>query len=375
MTSMMNIGGDAKDTSFRYKMPTLQIKSEGRGNGLKTVLLNLSDVAKALCLPADYLGKFFSLELGCAYRSDVSSRPTLNGAHTVGELTTVLMRFVKEFVLCPRCHLPEWTLSLTKQGVISGRCSACGYHGMVQSKHKMLSYIIKHPPTSATSVTGMKVNPVKEEINTQTKKHQEEKEEEDAEEDEMWAEDTSKEAQLARFQEEMEDRNITRNTSSRDHADSLPERLRRSLHDPAKTPLQIMAELRQMELAHHLTPMERIRILLEAMLSSPKWSLTPHKGVLVALFKDKYIGPTFMGALEATVGETEEGKWIPRFPILLQELYDMDLLTEEFLLCWHDSPPEASFTISKKLSVTLRETALPFIEWLKTAESESDDDE
>lgn len=46
----MNIG-DVKDAHYRYKMPKPVIKVEGRGNGIKTVLVNMSDMAKALKVP------------------------------------------------------------------------------------------------------------------------------------------------------------------------------------------------------------------------------------------------------------------------------------------------------------------------------------
>jgi Domain found in IF2B/IF5 len=51
---MMNIGGDQHDTSYRYKMPRMVTKVEGRGNGIKTVIVNMVDIAKALHVDPAY---------------------------------------------------------------------------------------------------------------------------------------------------------------------------------------------------------------------------------------------------------------------------------------------------------------------------------
>lgn len=55
---VVNIGSDnADDAFYRYKMPKLQAKVEGRGNGIKTNIVNMVDIAKALGRPPSCMNK------------------------------------------------------------------------------------------------------------------------------------------------------------------------------------------------------------------------------------------------------------------------------------------------------------------------------
>lgn len=47
----VNINRTVDDIYYRYKMPKLVAKVEGKGNGIKTVIVNMVDIAKSLNRP------------------------------------------------------------------------------------------------------------------------------------------------------------------------------------------------------------------------------------------------------------------------------------------------------------------------------------
>jgi translation initiation factor 5 len=47
----VNVRRDVTDPFYRYKMERIQSKIEGKGNGIKTVIVNLTSVAQSLARP------------------------------------------------------------------------------------------------------------------------------------------------------------------------------------------------------------------------------------------------------------------------------------------------------------------------------------
>ena len=58
----------------------------------------------------------------------------------------------------------------------------------------------------------------------------------------------------------------------------------------------------------------------------------------------------------------------------VQALYDLDIVEDEQIVEWGESKPSKKY-VSKELSGTLKEKAKKVIEWLKSAETESESEE
>jgi translation initiation factor 5 len=143
---LINVRRDNPDTFYRYKMEPLQTKIEGKGNGIKTVVVNLSSVANSLARPGSYLIKYFGFELGAQTNIDpADDRWIINGAHDSAKLQDYLDGFINKFVLCKKCKNPETDVQI-KDGHITLDCKACGQRTDVDLRLKLSGFILKNQP-------------------------------------------------------------------------------------------------------------------------------------------------------------------------------------------------------------------------------------
>lgn len=142
MAALINISGltPVVDPAYRYKMPRIMGKVEGRGNGIKTVLINVTDVGTSLNREAAEITKFFGCELG-AQTTFATDRAIVNGSHRDPDLQQFLHKYIENFVLCKKCRLPE-THYKVKDGLISQKCLACGNKDTVDMTHKLTTFIL-----------------------------------------------------------------------------------------------------------------------------------------------------------------------------------------------------------------------------------------
>ncbi|KAL3596981.1 hypothetical protein D5086_008618 [Populus alba] len=249
--ALQNIGAANSDDAFyRYKMPKMITKIEGRGNGIKTNIVNMVDIAKALARPASYTTKYFGCELGAQSKFDEKTGTShVNGSHDTAKLAGLLENFIKKYVQCYGCGNPETEVIITKSQMIQLKCAACGFVSDVDMRDKLTTFIVKNPPESKkgskdkkamrraekerlkegeaadeeqkklkngkkkgsstkdghakASSIKKKANSSDEERGSPTHSQVDEKEEADDEDDVQWQTDTSLEAARQRIQEQL----------------------------------------------------------------------------------------------------------------------------------------------------------------------------
>jgi translation initiation factor 5 len=144
MSGYVNIGR-TDDAAYRYKMPRLMGKVEGRGNGIKTVVVNIVDLGAALHRDPDEVLKFMGCELGAQIIwIPEQERGIVNGAHTDEALQALVHLYVDKFVLCPTCKYPETSYKFKlKRDYIYHTCKACGAKdALVDEGHRLCKFIL-----------------------------------------------------------------------------------------------------------------------------------------------------------------------------------------------------------------------------------------
>ncbi|MBA0760389.1 hypothetical protein Gotri_023137 [Gossypium trilobum] len=156
--ALQNIGASNSDDAFyRYKMPKMITKIEGRGNGIKTNVVNMVEIAKALARPASYTTKYFGCELGAQSKFDEKTGTShVNGAHDTAKLAGLLENFIKKYVQCYGCGNPETEIIITKMQMITLKCAACGFVSDVDMRDKLTTFILKNPPEAKKSTKDKK---------------------------------------------------------------------------------------------------------------------------------------------------------------------------------------------------------------------------
>lgn len=383
----VNVNRSVSDQFYRYKMPRLIAKVEGKGNGIKTVIVNMVDVAKALNRPPTYPTKFFGCELGAQTQFDSKNdRYIVNGSHEANKLQDMLDGFIRKFVLCPECDNPETDLHVNpKKQTIGNSCKACGYRGMLDTRHKLCTFILKNPPESTE---GGSASVKKEKEKKNRKKDKENgsgsgeagsQENFDApkavdgdDDDEDWAEETTEEAQRRRM-EEISDhaKNLT---LSEDLEKPLEERVnlfynfvkhKKDSRTIDAADKEILAEAERLDVKA-MGPLILSELLFSVNIRDQIKKYKRH--FLRFCHNNKKAQKYLLGGFECVV-KLHQVQLLARVPIILKDLYDADLLEEDVILAWAEKVSKKY--VSKELAKEIHAKAAPFVKWLKEAEEES----
>lgn len=396
----VNVNRNVSDVFYRYKMPRIMAKVEGKGNGIKTVIVNMADVAKALGRPPTYPTKYFGCELGAQTQFNFKNeRFIVNGSHDASKLQDLLDGFIRKFVLCPECDNPETDLLVSlKRNTISQGCKACGYHGVLESNHKLMTFILKNPPNSNPASQGSSLTEGKR--SKRSKRNGESNGDQDDQGDTTlessavdnsidnndgsdddqteWAVDVTEEAVRARMQDLSDGaKNMTISDdlekSEKERMDILYNLVKAKrdsgLLENVQTQKEVVNEAERLEIKTK-APLVLAELLFDQnILAQAKKYRTLF---LRFMLNDKKAQKYLIGGLEQVIA-LHRDKLMNKVPGLLKVLYDMDILGEECIIEWSEKVSKKY--VAKEVSQEIHDKAAPFIKWLKEAESEDSDNE
>ncbi|XP_067635976.1 eukaryotic translation initiation factor 5 [Eurosta solidaginis] len=410
----VNVNRNVTDIFYRYKMPRLQAKVEGKGNGIKTVIVNMAEVARAIGRPATYPTKYFGCELGAQTQFDYKNeRFIVNGSHDATKLQDLLDGFIRKFVLCPECDNPETDLTVSaKNQTISQSCKACGFHGLLKVNHKVNTFILKNPPTVNPAAQGSSLTEGKR--SKRGKKNGENgvdgekgasnsggesdggsgnqasqteaeikaaipvKNGDDDDDDANWSVDVSKEAIRARLQDLTD--GAKGMTISDDYDKTEKERIdifyelvkkKRDAGelDSVAVHKELMIEAERLDIVHKAT------LVLAELLFSDNITLEVRKNRNL-LLRFTHNNPKaqryLIGGLEQIIA-LHSSKLMPKVAGIFKLFYDSDILEEKAILEW--SQKVSKKYVSKDVATEIHEKVKPFIQWLKEAEEEESSEE
>ncbi|OMO84872.1 Translation initiation factor IF2/IF5 [Corchorus olitorius] len=408
--ALQNIGASNSDDAFyRYKMPKMITKIEGRGNGIKTNVVNMVDIAKALARPASYTTKYFGCELGAQSKFDEKTGTSLvNGAHDTAKLAGLLENFIKKYVQCYGCGNPETEIVITKTQMLTLKCAACGFISDVDMRDKLTTFILKNPPEAKKSAKDkkamrraekerLKEGEAADEELKKIKKEAKKKGTSTASKDAASKgattkkKDTSLEAAKQRIQEQLSAVTADMVMLSTDEeekkktAKKSPEREVKVHGNGVSAHEKLLHEIKEhlnkgssaSQLKSFLgslsgTPQEVMDALFEALFHDVGKGFAKEvgkkKNYLAAATQEEGWETVLLHSIESFCGKARPDA-AKEVALVLKVLYDNDILEEELIMEWYQKGLAGS-----NKSSPIWKNIKPFIEWLQNAESESEEE-
>jgi len=375
-STIVNVRRDVDDKFYRYRMPLLTTKIEGKGNGIKTVIPNMSDVARALSRPPTYTTKFFGCELGAQTSFDEKNdRYIVNGAHNADRLRELLDVFIDKFVLCKSCKNPETELIILKvnrtEDIIRD-CKACGERTGVDMRHKLTTFIVRNPPKNKKSKksNGDAAGGVSGGGNPDhTAERDESPENGGAESDDELSRKIKAEAK------ELTTPGLVDDDGSDEDTNSPYAQLGRwiSENEDEDTTARSLAIYKKAEDLGIEKKHKTVTVIVQALFTENLIiEIEKYAGLIAKMVTSEKHQKSLLGGIERLVGLTHPDL-LPVVPKILMAFYQKDLLDEEVVTQWgtHVSKKYVDKEISKKV----RKASEPFLKWLQEADDDDDDDD
>lgn len=410
---IINISGSTPvdDPEYRYKMPSVVGKVEGRGNGIKTVIANISDLGLSLNRPPGEVNKFFGCELGAQTSySEETDRAVVNGAHTDGVLQEKMHIYIENFVLCPNCRYPETEYKI-KNDTIFHRCKACGAVNTVNMTHKLCTYILAQ---NKKAKKDKKDKEKKDKKDKKKKKGGSDEEKDDKKKDKK-DKDKKKDKKDKKDKDKKKEKKEKKNKDSPtkgDGGDYIKDALETKendlidgmddlsvdsvagVDDAGAMQLAVLATKKFMEAYPKASPNEISEVVVNEQMASAlksfdKINIFIQAAITPNFFKNKEMkkySPVMkhitnsnpimerhlIGALESFCQSKPKN-----FAVMIKQLYDEDALEEDVILEWAGEGRSIYTldTVDEEARATLRAEAEPVVAWLQEEDSDESDDE
>jgi len=363
-------------------MPEITRKTEGRGNGIKTRLVNIKDVAMALKRKPEDIVNFLGKELGSQTVIKVKDNLyVINGIHDFEDIQNLIHKFIKLYVLCRECDNPETELRVTSKNLLEQNCLACGHCSKdINPTHKLTTAIINHHKIhskkkvkvdskkkvcAAGSVAyGISssfelVVPVIEESLSESE----------------WDTDVSEETVKLRASQigdgvinlvQTDDFQLTDTEKLKLFSKFVEEKKKLSKF-PSK---EVLKEVTRLEIKD-----KGVMVLVEHLISSSKdifKSIKMFQGLFQRFTMDSTKSQKYMiGSLEVLFIERPE--LMTKIEKCFKYLYDLDILDEDVIISWGEKSSKKY--VSKVKNQIIRDKCSNFIEWLKNTDEEDSEDE
>ncbi|KAG4301499.1 hypothetical protein PCANB_002318 [Pneumocystis canis] len=385
----INIRRDINDSFYRYKMPRLQSKIEGRGNGIKTVIPNMSEIARALSRSPLYVTKFFGFELGAQTTTNTDAdRYIVNGAHDANKLQDLLDIFIQRYVLCKSCKNPETDIIILKNDRIVRDCKACGQRSDVPHNAKLASVILKNPPKSSkTKKNKTKVIASPEQANVEKEAGPNEdfsctftaseysfSEKHKINDDNDWTVDTSEAAVKARIHEL--EGNVRANLILYDEDDEdEPDENNPYdqfgtwvLQNLSASNIEIYKKAQELKIEnkHKIVAILAQTVFDEHILSQIENRASLFQKIIKGQEKHE---KSLLGGTERLI-EANHTKFLPLVPKILMQYYQSDILSEEVVIKWANKISKRY--VDKDMDRKIKKAAEPFLKWLEEADDDSE---